>query len=316
MTPNPSSTANLQVILVATDGSPDATYAATIAADLAQRSGAALHLAHTWQPIPVATYPDLGMVPPTTYQLYQDEAETILNAAAEALASGGVRPAATHLRSGPAVSSIVAIAEEIGADLIVIGSRGLGPLRRLILGSVSSGLAHETTRPVLIARGGQGWPPERIIVGDDGTAAAQRPIDLAAALARLYTRPVALVHACPVPHDSERESEEILRRSVGMAPSGDDRVATLREELFHHAAGILNERVIALQAAGQLDVTPEIVFAEPATAIVGAAEGAGGPALIVVGSRGLGAMARLRLGSVSTKVLHAATDSVLIVPQR
>jgi len=57
-----------------------------------------------------------------------------------------------HLREGRADEEIVVLAEELGADLIVIGSRGLGGLRRVLVGSVSDSVVRHAHCPVLVAR--------------------------------------------------------------------------------------------------------------------------------------------------------------------
>jgi nucleotide-binding universal stress UspA family protein len=74
-----------------------------------------------------------------------------LTAAAEIADEHSVR-ATTRLLSGDAADEIVACADSIRADLIVIGSRGLGALGRMILGSVSRAVLHETRVPVLVVR--------------------------------------------------------------------------------------------------------------------------------------------------------------------
>jgi nucleotide-binding universal stress UspA family protein len=308
----------LRTILVATDGSADAALAARIAADIAGRSDAVLHLIHAWRPVPVGSYPAPSMSTASAYRLDQAEAQETLARAAGELTALGAHVAATHLHCGPAVGSIASLGDELKADLIVLGSRGLGRLRRLILGSVSSGLAHEATRPVLITRGGEGaWPPRTIVVGDDGTPAARPAAALAASIGRLYPdATLALVHArAPLPRDPVAGGEAMVRYSLGMEPPSSAPVAALGEEHYHQAAELLNEHAVALRGLGVAHATPEIVLGDPAAAIVDAAEAAD-PALIVVGSRGLGALARLRLGSVSTKVLHAAVGPVLIVPRQ
>lgn len=307
----------LRTLLVATDGSSDAALAARIAADIASRSGAALHLIHTWRPVPIGSYPYPAVPPANVSRLYQADAEVILADAAGALASSGVQIAATHLHCGPPVGSIASLAEELKADLIVLGSRGMGPLRRLLVGSVSSGLAHEATRPVLIVRGGErAWPPRTIVVGDDGTSVARSAAALAARLGQLYDATLALVQAsAALPSPPVAGGEAMIRYSLGMEAPSSAPAEVLREERYQRTTEMLNEHAVALQALGVARVVPEIVAGDPAAAIVDAAESAD-PALIVVGSRGLGALARLRLGSVSTKVLHAAAGPVLIVPQR
>jgi len=307
----------LQTILVATDGSTDAARAARIAADIAGRSGAALHLIHTWRPVPAGSYPYPSMPTANVSRLYQADAQAILAEAAAALTSSNAQIAATHLHCGPPVGSIASLGDELKADLIVLGSRGLGPLRRLLVGSVSSGLAHEATRPVLIVRGREGaWPPRTIVVGDDGTPAAQPAAAMAAAIGQLYGATLALVHAgAPLPRDPAAGGEAMIRYSLGMAAPSTAPIEALHEEHYHQIAELLKEHAVALQGLGIEHVEPEMVLGDPAAAIVDAAEAAD-PSLIVVGSRGLGALARLRLGSVSTKVLHAAAGPVLIVPHR
>lgn len=308
----------LRTILLATDGSDDAALAGRVAADLASRTGAALHLVHAWMSVPAASYPYPAMPPASAYQLYQTDAAAVLVAAANALTTAGVQPAATHLHYGQPIGAITALGEELDADLIVVGSRGLGPLRRLVLGSVSSGLAHQTTRPLLVVRGGEtAWPPARIVVGDDGTPAARQAGALAASFAKVYGTPLTLVRTCaPLPRDATRAGDELIRRTTGMAPLGDDRAIAIREEIFGRATALLHDHAVQLQGEGIAEIATEVIFGDPAAAIVEAAEAASAPALIVVGTRGLGTMARLRLGSVSTKVLHAALCPVLVVPQR
>jgi hypothetical protein len=77
--------------------------------------------------------------------------------------------------------------------MVVVGSRGLGALKRLVLGSVSKDLVRASSRPVLVVRGE--WPPSRIVVGDDLPEAAGRAGKLAAWIGELYGAPVLLTMA-------------------------------------------------------------------------------------------------------------------------
>jgi hypothetical protein len=64
--------------------------------------------------------------------------------------------------------------EEIEAGLIVMGSRGLGLVGRLLLGRVCKDVVHHARGPVLVVRGGEGaWPPERVIIGDGARVPAR-----------------------------------------------------------------------------------------------------------------------------------------------
>ena len=80
-----------------------------------------------------------------------DESETALAAAEEAAKEAGVAYALERI-SGEAVDTIVAVADAKDADLIVVGSRGLGPVKAALLGSVSRGVLDDAQRPVLIVK--------------------------------------------------------------------------------------------------------------------------------------------------------------------
>jgi nucleotide-binding universal stress UspA family protein len=67
----------------------------------------------------------------------------------------GANVAKTYLRTGEPDAEVVALGEDIGADMIVVGSRGMGRLRRPI-GSVSSSIVAHAHCPVLVVRGGAG----------------------------------------------------------------------------------------------------------------------------------------------------------------
>src|SRR5215213_4816818 len=128
-------------ILVATDGSSDAALAARAAADLAKTTGAEFHLVHAWQ---VGVSPRLG-----TYLRTQAErdARALLEGQVEVVQTLGASVAGSHLREGRAVEEILDLAEEIRAGLVVMGSRGLGPVGRLLLGSVCEGVVHDASDP-------------------------------------------------------------------------------------------------------------------------------------------------------------------------
>lgn len=135
-------------ILLAVDGSDHALHAAKVAADLARCMKAELRILVVYPPIP----PYLGE--PNLQQAINsrlDEAQTILQKAVDAV---GEIPAEIHteLIEGDAAEVIIEVAKTRNSDLIVMGSRGLGRLAGLLLGSTSQKVLNHAPCPVLIVR--------------------------------------------------------------------------------------------------------------------------------------------------------------------
>src|SRR3712207_9245525 len=148
-------------MLLATDGSDDATRAALAAADLSKRTESELHVVHVLPQFPRYAYPGIT---PQVYSYVLDttlrEARDLLVEQAKRIEDGGGRVAQTHTRRGPAADEILDLAEELGAGVIVAGRRGLGPATHLVLGSVSVGVVHGgASCPVLVMRGGPAASP-------------------------------------------------------------------------------------------------------------------------------------------------------------
>jgi nucleotide-binding universal stress UspA family protein len=141
-------------MLLATDGSKDAELATTTALDLANSTSSELHIVLVEEP--VYAYVDPSGYPISTSAEVVDELEQQarmrLDAEVEKIRSAGGAVAEAHLRVGTAGAEIVDLAEEIGAGLIVMGSRGLGGIRRALMGSVSDLVTRHAHCPVLVVR--------------------------------------------------------------------------------------------------------------------------------------------------------------------
>ena len=138
-------------ILVATDGSPSAILAARRAAEMARAFGSELHLVHV---VPVTQpYHLIGADAegPSMYEEDVQWARELLDSQVKRVEEAGGKVAKAHLREGEPDAEVVALGEEIGASMIVVGSRGLSPLRHPI-GSVSSSIAAHAHCPVLVVR--------------------------------------------------------------------------------------------------------------------------------------------------------------------
>jgi nucleotide-binding universal stress UspA family protein len=141
----------MKKIVIATDGSAGAREAVDVGLELAVEQGADVTFVHV---LPTDDYIVAGRGPsvPRPHHVEMDESELALRKAADAAEAAGVSYALERI-SGDTVDEIVAVADSIDADLIVVGSRGRNALTSALLGSVSHGVLAESKRPVLIVRG-------------------------------------------------------------------------------------------------------------------------------------------------------------------
>lgn len=140
-------------ILIATDGSPSALQAIEVGLDLAEEEGSEaifVHVAPAKDVLPVTG--GFGMAAPVSVPHELDEADRMCLDDAARIAEELGLETRTKLLTGDPVKEIVAYADSIDADLIVVGSHGYGSISGVLLGSVSRGVLHRTTRPVLIVR--------------------------------------------------------------------------------------------------------------------------------------------------------------------
>lgn len=140
-------------IVVGTDGSDSAAGAVALAVDLAQRSGATLHVVSAYKD--ALTSVSVAHVGAVAVPDSSETAAALKSASEEMLAEvakGTVEvPVKTHAVAGPPAEVLIGVAESVGADLIVVGSKGMKGARRLI-GSVPNSVAHRAPCHVIIAK--------------------------------------------------------------------------------------------------------------------------------------------------------------------
>ena len=141
-------------ILLATDASEEAALAARTATDIADKTDSELHVVLVGLS---AAYvgmgpPEIADIPAPRQQELNEGAHRLLDTQVEQIKADGGTVTQAHLRIGRPDEQIVDSAEEIGAGLIVMGSRGLGGIRRLLMGSVSDSVVRHAHCPVLIVR--------------------------------------------------------------------------------------------------------------------------------------------------------------------
>lgn len=143
-------------ILLATDASKDAEKAALIASDIASSTDSELHVLH------VGNTKDFHVAPgaeqsfsPRTGSLgdIREKAEKTLEDAVKQVEEAGGTVAQSHLRLGDPDDEILRFCDEQGGfGLIVMGSRGLTRIKRVVMGSVSESIVRHAHCPVLVAR--------------------------------------------------------------------------------------------------------------------------------------------------------------------
>jgi nucleotide-binding universal stress UspA family protein len=261
-------------IVCGVDHSSGARSAARFAGDLADRLALRLVVVYVVQPpIPQS---ELGLAARTDDYVLLDGLRRAGEKLLEEVAQelGPDRGVLTELRFGGASEAIQSVAESAGAELVVVGSRGRGSVGSLLLGSVSRRLAVHGPCPTVIV-------PE--------------------AAAPLGEAPIV----CAV--DDSEESRAAL---AAAATLGERLGSTL--VLAHVGDGAeLLARLVAESGLGS-SLETVLLRGEPAEAIVGAAT-ARRAGMVVIGSRGRGALASAALGSVSSAVAAQAPCAVTVV---
>jgi nucleotide-binding universal stress UspA family protein len=273
-------------VLIAHDGSRGADVAIRLARSVAWSDGTRIRIVTAIE----------GDLPPLTgdpraAEPTVDPAEAP-GAAAELLRRDGVAVDSVVRRGQPA-AAIIGEAEAFDANLIVVGSRGFGQVRALLMGSVAASVVDGARCPVLVAR----VPTIRtVLLATDGSESS-----------------TAATHAVARWSIFERASIHVLTVATGLPQYGDPSpvggmpgaAETARQQRVADLA------VATLRAAGR-DALPNVRAGDAITRIVGFAESRSVD-LIVIGSRGNTGLKRALAGSVARGVLMAARTSVLIV---
>jgi nucleotide-binding universal stress UspA family protein len=292
--------------LIAIDGSAGADLAVELASNLAWPDGSELHilavLPEDRPPISAtAIGPWEDSAPVRMHERVAGAMDQILQSAQRRLEATGQTVNAEALEGRPA-TTIAAEAESWPADVIIMGSRGHGPIASLIMGSVSAEVVDHAHCPVLVARTPR---PERILLATDGMEGAAAAVDL---LTRWHPQPHVEVVALSV---AQVEAPLLAGIAPRMRVTSPGVYETAREQALEVARRLAHDARDRLGAAG-IRARSDVREGHPSSEIVAAARE--WPAdLVVVGTRGHTGLARLILGSTARNVLVAAPCSVLIV---
>ncbi len=150
-------------ILLASDGSEEAELALETAIDLTNNTNSELHVV-TVEGVEYRhgyDIPESGDLLQQTFKAIEREAQETLEEQVKQIEEARGTVAKAYLRMGRAAEEIVNLGEEIGAGLIIIGSRGRGGIRRALMGSVSDSVIRHAHCPVLVVRSEERWAKER-----------------------------------------------------------------------------------------------------------------------------------------------------------
>lgn len=275
-------------IVVAFDGSAYSELALDWAITAAEQRNRALHIVTA-----IDRSPHLSLVE-FNQQMQRKAAETLVNEARERAERDGAGHVTTEVADAPASHSLLRAAE--GAEMMVLGARGHGAITGMWIGSVSLHVSRHASCPVVVVR--QRSPKaERVVVGVDGSPESGKALGFAFDIASRQNAPLTVIRAW---HSSAASALHAVR-----PPGG-----ALAQETAYEERQLGEEMAGWAERYPDVKVTREAIPVHPARVLADASEYA---ALVVVGSRGLGAFKGLLLGSVSQSVLHHAACPVAIV---
>jgi nucleotide-binding universal stress UspA family protein len=291
-------------VLLAYDGSAGASQAAALAEAIEWPSNSVLRVVSVIEPIllPIAGPWDRGStLAPELDVAITASADEAMREVVERLRATGTSVAGVVLR-GRAASAIINDAHDFGADLVIVGSRGHGPIATLLLGSVSSEVVDNASCPVMVARRAT---LSRVVFATDESPAAQAAEAILDRWPIFASLPIRVVSVAEVVHPWTTGIAPTMYRQVLDAYAAD-----LRDSKVEHER-IAADAAARLRKAGR-DADSEPRDGDAAGEIVAVADQQGAD-LIVLGSRGRSGLTRLVLGSVARNVVSGSTASVLIV---
>jgi len=280
------------VVVVGVDGSPGSLHALRWAAPLA-RSGHRLVAVNAWE------YPFVTLVP-ASFGGSAAPPVAAMQTAAEIALADGVDEVATEfgvgieqeVREGSPAAALLAVAEEHDARLVVVGNRGGGGIRQVVLGSVSRRVVTHAERPVVVV------PDEApidyagpVVVGIDGSPNSIEALRWALTLS---DDPVHAVHVWRIP------------TALAIGP-GDEQFGALEEV---HAQA-LADAVAAAAGDASRRVEEHLLYGDARDLLVSTDLN---PSLIVVGAGGHSALPAVLTGSVTTHLISHSPTAVAVVP--
>jgi nucleotide-binding universal stress UspA family protein len=285
-------------VVVGVDGSVHSTRALGEATELARVENRRLHIVNACDPNQWRTFTEMS-------QEWSRDIEAAALASAEKVLSDAAA-AAGHTLPGELVTTEVVIgdarevleAASARASALVVGSRGRGPVRSMMLGSVGVWVSQHAQCPVLVTRAHpDGETPVGIAVGDDGSAASAAALEFAHQQASLRRAPLMVVHCVP----------DTFQGGYGVVATPEyalDDMKARRRTVAESLAGFAERYPDVPRSVEVIRGRPEELLSRLTPP----------PVLMVVGSRHRSRLGALFGGSVSRAVVEHARCTVAVVP--
>jgi nucleotide-binding universal stress UspA family protein len=281
--------------LVGCDGSAGAAEAMRWAVATADVVGAEICAVRSWVYPPGAALPSGPSSLPDPASVDAAVAAELDQWIHDTVGASAVRITA-RVERGPGAAALLRLALELSVDVVVVGAEGADTSSRLVLGSVTERCLEESVVPVVVVPDhdvDRFAPPSRIMVGYDGSDPARRAVDWAAAFGSRTSAEVVVVMAEGFHMSADGPGEVVSTPPPEAVDELEAALEPLREAKVDHRA--------RLEPGDAREAIPRIAEEERAS-------------LVVVGSRGLGRLPRLLLGSVARYVVSRADRPVVVVP--
>ncbi len=289
----------LRHIVTATDLSAPSRHAAQRAALLAEASGATLTLVHT---VGGSALEDLRRWladDPRAAGLVEAHARSRLQALASDLGRSRGIAARAHLGIGRPVDEVIRHADDLGADLVVTGTRGAGFFRGVVVGSTAERIARRASRPVLMVRQLPHEPYRRILLPVDFSDWSRAAIATAARIAPQAT--LVLMHAVEVPFEGRMRLSGVAEDAVLRYRRNAQQEAQQRLQQLAAEAGLGPERV---RLSAPMGADPWMLIVQE--------EQEHDCDLVVIGRQGRHALDEFLLGSTTRMVIAEGEADVLV----
>lgn len=287
----------IRKLLAATDFSDDAREAAMRAAALTAELGAQLDLLHVMNSSMLDSLQELfGLTREADTKLL-DDAQHMLEELAEDIAGKTGVAAVPLLKVGQVMNTIIAAAEQ--ADLLVLGARGLSPLRDVFLGTTAENLLRKCQSPVLVNKRAMREPYRRVIVPVDLTPHSACALEMAVAIAP--GAHISIINVFDVPFEGK----------LWLAGVAENDIQLYRRQASAKAQEQIGKLIRDLGETTQ-QFHPIVEHGDAARVIL-ELEDASSPDLVVIGKHSRSAVGEMLLGSVTRHILSYSRCDVLVV---